>query len=329
MPEHTSSDWSLEELESLLAGYDIAGQVTGAEVLAGGVDNLNLLVTIDGQRLVLRRYDITPDEEVDFELTLIRFLTERRFPTAPVLLRPDGAPKAAFMGRPAALFRFVPGTHPRPDSPEAGLRVAEVIADLHLVTRGLKLRRLRSRTDMGRLRRLEEVALYHGIFTADLVELLRQVRELREEYIARVVARDEGMLRGVVYHDPNPSNILLDERGAVVALLDFDEAHIAYLIMDLASLVMYWARTADHGVDPRRAAQLFTAYHRRRPLLDMEREMLPDSLLLLFLADAAEYVTGALERDPTSNPVPECHSYQAYTMLQANTAWREEISAFT
>ncbi len=329
MPKRASSDWSLEELERLLEGYGLTGPVTGVEVLAGGVDNLNLLVTVDRERLVLRRYDVTPDEEVDFELSLIRFLTEHHFPTAPVLLRPDGSPKAAFMDRPAALFRFVSGTHPRPESPEATLRVAEAVADLHLVTRGLKLRRLRSRTDMGRLRRLEEVALYYGIFTADLVELLRHVREIREEYISRAVARDEGMLRGVVYHDPNPSNILMDERGAIVALLDFDEAHIAYLIMDLASLVMYWARTEDHGIDAAAAARLFAAYHHRRPLLDMEREMLPDALLLLFLADAADYVTGGLERDPTGNPVPECHSYQAFKLLLAGTAWRDEINAFS
>ena len=311
-------------MRGFLAAYGIAARELEAAPLAGGCDNLNLLVTFGTRRVVLRRYSYTPEEEIEWELQLIRYLATRGFPTPAVFAGEDGALSHDFLGRPAALFTFILGREPSPQSPQEAAQVAAAVAQLHLVTRDLHLPHARSHTDWKRLERLEMTA--SRLSSPGLAEMAARAREFREEFTERLAAVNNDLPAGIVHHDANPGNALLDEEGKLVALLDFDEAHEGELLTDVASLLRLWA-TPDHwqGLKPEMTEAILSAYNERRPLSEVEWEMLPDFLLFFTLADAAAYVTGSLASDPTGAPVPECRAYQRFMDLERERTWMKML----
>gem|GEM_PF-6746853 len=58
-----------------------------------------------------------------------------------------------------------------------------------------------------------------------------------------------------------------------------------------------------------------------------ERWWLPDFVLRTFLADAAEHVAGALDRDPESRPVAGSRSFATYRRLLEEPGWRGALPA--
>ncbi len=239
-------DWSAEEMRALLAEYGRNPATLEVAPLPGGWENLNLLVHLDppgGERLVLRRYDVTEPAEVPWELELLRFLTEKRFPTAALIPQTDGGLATSLGGRPAALFAFVPGKHPQWDSPTAGEQAGEVVALLHEVTAGLSLPYPRTRLDnRKRLARFQAWLAERGLSPEEhaLAELAERVQEYTATFEARLAPRARALPYGVVHHDAHGNNLLVDERGDLVALLDFDDAHETYLLADLAVLIDVW-----------------------------------------------------------------------------------------
>lgn len=316
--------WTEHDVRQFLAAYGMEPRELDAAPLAGGCDNLNLLVTFGAQRVVLRRHSHTPDEEIEWELQLIRYLATRGFPTPSVFVGDDGALSRDFLGRPAALFDFVPGREPNPQSPQEGAQVAAAVAQLHLVAGDLHLPYARSHTDWKRLERLEVAA--SCLSSPGLADMAARMRGFRGEFAERLGAVNGDLPAGIVHHDANPGNALLDAEGKLVALLDFDEAHEGELLTDVASLLRLWATPDDwQGLKPEMTEAVLSAYHERRALSEAEWEMLPHFLLLFTLADAAGYVTGSLASDPTGAPVPECRAYHRFVGLERDRAWTKML----
>jgi len=318
--------WTLADVRPFLAGYGLEGDVRAAAPLEGGCDNLNLLFTLGDRRLVLRRYSHTPAEQIEWELQLIRLLHARGFPTPAVFPRVDGALSADFLGRPAALFEFVPGREADPQSPREAAQVAGAIAELHLLTRDLHLPHARPHTDWARLDRLEATAA--RLSSPGLGEMAARVRQFRLQFAARLASVRGPLPAGIVHHDTNPGNALIGEEGRLVALLDFDEAHEGEFLSDVAALLRLWATPRSwQGLRPEMVEAVLSTYHARRPLSRAEWELLPDFLLFFTLADAAEYVSRALASDPARAPVRECRTWQRFLDLERDRKWAELLAA--
>lgn len=314
------------DVRDFLSAYGLKPQALHARVLRGGQENLNLRLNVDGEALVLRRYAVTPPPEVRWELDVVDRLVDRGFPTAPVLRRRDGDLCGDLGGRAAALFRFVPGTRPRPHTLWAGEEVAGVLAALGAMTLGGHSEGLRSRTDRRRLERLLCVARVTPAGDPDLPALSAAVdralgwRQAHADAWARLP-------RGVVHHDAHWDNVLLDGARRLTALLDFDEAYGDCLLTDVARLLRLWGvRRPGGGIRRERARRLLAAYERRRPLTAEERRWLPDFVVFTSLADAADYVARHLERDPRSRPVSGSWSYATYRRLLDEPGWRTGLT---
>ena len=83
----SAPSWSTEDVRALLAVYGLAPKVLLAEQLDSWWLNLVLRVQADGEDLVLRRYGVTPPEEVQWELAVLEYLATHDFPTYSPLLR--------------------------------------------------------------------------------------------------------------------------------------------------------------------------------------------------------------------------------------------------
>ena len=327
-----SGPWSVEEVRGLLAGYGRRPRALAVAALAGGIENLNLRVDADGELLVLRRYDATAPAEVPWELELLRRLVARRFPTAPPIARPDGALLSTFADRPAALFAYVPGRHPAPDDPRAAAQAADAVARLHELTEGLALPHPRTRMDSRRrLARFRTWLEARGPRPneAALARLAAEVEAYTAELDARLGPRAGALPRGAIHHDAHADNILVDEAGRLVALLDFDDAHEAFLLGDLAVLLEAWgSEPASHALAPERTGVVLRAYRARRPLGEAEFELLPDFLALYSLADSVQYVADHVESGmPAERAAADCNQYARFRAWTARPGWRDRLRA--
>jgi Ser/Thr protein kinase RdoA (MazF antagonist) len=294
-----------------------------------GADNLNIPFSCEDGRFVFRCYKVTPRDEIPFELEVITALHRSGFPTPGVLQTRSGALLCDTREGPAALFEFVDGKLMDPYAPDSLKKAAELLACLHHRTQDMQVTgpRKRSRTDIGRIQRLQR--MLEGIKgiagEADLRELVRLACETAEAYRACSEKGEARLPFGVIHHDPNCSNILVDGRGEVAALLDFDEAHESHLILDVAAFLQYWCYDLEHGLDVAAAAEAIGYYHRLRPLTHEEMDCLRSAILLNLAADASDYLAGRIVAGDTGVSVHSCHSYRRFSALLATPDWETYV----
>ncbi|HZO31183.1 MAG TPA: phosphotransferase [Chloroflexota bacterium] len=325
--------WTIDDVRAFLGLYGRAPERLAVEQLESWWCNTVLRLEADGERLVLRRYGLTPPEEVRWELALLGHLRTHQFPTIAPLAHVqtrDGTDEtdaylAEFLGSPAILYPYVEGHNACDGRVERGRGIAQtatVVARLHGLTEGLALPhpRVRSGTDSLRLlRELREYAAHRVVPPPDtaLREMLRQGDATMQQLTARIepyIARPHDLPRGIVHHDAHCANVLFrDDR--LVALIDFDDACEGFLLADLSAMVANWAVTSQGqtALNHDWAAVVVREYERHRPLTAAERDLLPDFVAAFLLADAAAYVRDRLEQDADGDTaVHECHVYRRF-----------------
>jgi len=332
--------WTEAEVGAFLAGYGRRPRRLTVEALPCWWFNLVLRVEADGETLVLRRYGITPPEEVRWELALLRHLRAGGFPTIAPLVRPDGAPFGRFAGKPAILYPYIPGHSgcaATLDRETAMLQTATAIGRLHRLTGGLTLPypRVRSGSDSRRLLAAFRDAVARRGVAADepaLAGLVAAVEAADREFAARLAAATAapgGLPEGVVHHDAHCANVLFRD-GRLVALIDFDDACPGPLVGDVGVLLGAWAiDPATDALDPERAGRLLRAYERERPLGGAERDLLPDVLALYLLGDAAAGLQDVLAAGGAGAAVEaavrEEPQYRRFRRCTAGPDWREGL----
>jgi Ser/Thr protein kinase RdoA (MazF antagonist) len=291
--------------------------------------NTVLKLDADGERLVLRRYGLTPPEEVRWEIALLLHLGTHAFPTVTPLPRahpggtdPTGAYLSDFLGYPAILYPFIEGQSARDGQVEWRHAIAEtaaVVARLAALTAGLVLPypRVQSGTDSRRvLRELREYAAQRDVSTPEpaLDDLLSRAEQMDQHLTARIAPyadRPNDLPRGIVHHDAHWANVLFHE-NRFVALIDFDDACEGYLVSDLAAMVANWGVPASgEALDPVLASLAVREYERHRPLTAVERDLLPDFVAAFILADGAAYVRDRLTHSANGDvAVRECNAFR-------------------
>jgi homoserine kinase type II len=326
-----SGSWTREEVRTFLAGYGRAPRRLVVEQLRSWWWNVVLRVEADGERLVLRRYGVTPHEEVLWELALLRHLQAHDFPTIAPLPRPDGAPCGTFANQPAILYPYVEGHNgcrPELDRVRAMAEAAATIARLHRLTEGLALPHPRARSGADSRRLVRQFLAFtqeRGVAPDEpaLAEVVARAREVAAEFGARLAPVERDLPRGVVHHDAHCANVLFrDER--LVALIDFDDACPSFLVADVAVLLENWAADARaDALRPDHAAHVLRAYERLRPLTAAERDLLPDFLALYVLGDAVTELRDELARGTAGDPaVAACAGYRRFLRRTAGADWR-------
>lgn len=328
--------WTQDEVRDFLVAYGRAPRRMEVQQLESWWWNVVLRVEADGERLVLRRYGVTPAEEVLWELALLRHLRADDFPTIAPLSRPDGAPCGTFAGKPAILYPYVEGhngCHPDLDPRLAMAQTASLIARLHRLTQDLVLPhpRVRSGSDSHRL--LTQFLRFtrdRGVAPGEreLARMVADAERCADELATRLAPLERDLPRGIVHHDAHCANVLF-RGGRLVALIDFDDACPGYLVADLAQMIGTWViDSRTHSLRPERATHLIRSYERHRALTAAERDLLPDALALFCLGDATVDVQSWLERGVASDAaVADCDAYRTFRQLTACPGWRDALRA--
>ena len=283
-------------LAGLFARYDV-GEPRRCRAASLGIENSNYFVTTvrSGRE---HEWVLTLLEQPSYcgpaYVPLLDLCHAAGLPVAPLVRNAAGEAIETWIGKQAMLAPRLLGAHV--DVPGRGHleTLGRVIADFHAATttpafevppypRDQRWLKDRSASTRGRAARTDERLLFDCVDRVNGMLDRADVREL--------------LPSGIVHGDLFRDNVLFDG-PELTGVLDFHHAARGYLVYDLAVAVNDWCNGPGGVLDQERAAALVTAYHRTRPLSDLERELFPGFLLYAALAFWLSRLVVALETDP-------------------------------
>ena len=262
------TDVSFEELEAVLAGYDV-GMPLSFKGIAEGVENSNFYLQTDRGGFFLTLYEKRVQEsDLPFFLGLMEHLAARGLACPQPIRRKDGAQWSEINGRPAALVTFLNGLSLRRPEAVHCAAAGEALARLHDAGAGFALTRPNALGPAGWRDLVEKTAAGADEIERDLGELIATShRDL-------LGAWPQGLPVGVIHADLFPDNVLF--MGARVSgLIDFYFACNDAFAYDLAVMLNAWCFEIDGSYNVTKGRSLIAAYQTQRTLTAAEIAALP------------------------------------------------------
>ena len=262
------TDVSFDELETMLAGYDI-GEPVSFKGIAEGVENSNFYLRTDRGAYILTLYEKRVHaDDLPFFLGLMDHLAERGIACPVPVHRKDGARATELNGRPAAILTFLEGLSFRRPGPAHCAAAGVALARLHEAGADFALTR-ENTLGLAGWRNLAERTMAH----ADTVQ--PGLRALIEVGLSRLVSEWPSALpSGVIHADLFPDNVLF-MHDKVSGLIDFYFACNDAYAYDLAVMLNAWCFEADGAFNITKSRSLVTGYGRGRAMSDTEVASLP------------------------------------------------------
>jgi len=240
---------------------------------AHGTVNSNFRLRASGRLWFLRLNEGKRDEDVAGEVALVDRLRAHGLATPEIVRAQDGRAIVQAAGRPVTLFPWLDGREAHPDAkdPATVALAGAALAQLHRAGWGMRAEELpRNHYSLEALSaRLESFA--DDLRVADIVPALR--------YELDRARRRRTLPSGLIHQDLFPDNVLVDGGGALVAVLDFEQATWGMYVYDLAVAINAWCWTGSRIHKPAVDA-LLAAYEALRPLDHSERTRLVDEARL-------------------------------------------------
>ena len=262
------TDVSFEELETLLADYDL-GEPLSFKGIAEGVENSNFALSTDKGNFILTLYEKRVREtDLPFFLGLMEHLSTKGI-SCPLPVRSrSGALWTTLNRRPAALLTYLNGLSLR--RPEAAHcdAVGRALAELHAAGADFPLRRPNA-LSIGAWRELAGAVLdgADGVQTGLRAQIEEALKGLEATW-------PSGLPSGVIHADLFPDNVFF-LGNQLSGLIDFYFACTDTLAYDVAICLNAWCFEADHSYNVTKGRALLRAYSNVRALTAIERAALP------------------------------------------------------
>jgi homoserine kinase type II len=192
-----------------------------------GTVNSNFRVRASGREWFLRVNEGKREADVAGEARLVSHLVAHGVPTPPLVPTRDGRPYYSYDNKFVSLFPWVAGV--------------EAQALTHLEAAGRALQAIHAAGEIDELPRnhytLDELSRRLESFAAD--GRFAEVVPALERELDRARGRARGG-EGLIHQDLFPDNLLVDEDGALAAVLDFEQATRGPFVYDLAVLLNAW-----------------------------------------------------------------------------------------
>jgi homoserine kinase type II len=254
------------ELEAFLAPYGL-GRLLEFEGIAAGTENSNFFVSLERGEYVLTLIERGPRDDLGFFIALLDVLHDAGLPVPYALRTTDGRAVGELAGLPALLQPRLPGRHVAQPNPHHCQAVGELLARLHLATRGEIIERP---SDRGLDWMLAEGPL-QALHLDDAGRLL--LKAALEEIVQlrlRFEQLPQANLHGDLFHD----NVLFDG-NRLSGVIDFYNACSGPMLYDLAIAANDWCVEPDGQFDPQRLHALLGGYAALRPFSAAEAELWP------------------------------------------------------
>jgi homoserine kinase type II len=249
------------EAQALLHELDL-GELHKLCGIESGIENTNYFVSTSGGEFVLTLFERLRPDQLPFYLQLMQHLARRGLAVPEPASNRQGELLHRLCGKPAALVNRLPGKPLQTPAPSHCAALGEVLARMHLAARDYPL----SQPNLRGLAWWNDTApLVLPHLEADQAALLKG--ELAyANHIAQGSAYTADMFR---------DNVLF-EGEALTGVFDFYFAGVDSWLFDLAVCLNDWCvESSSAAHDPARTNALLQGYTRVRPLVQVERRLLP------------------------------------------------------
>lgn len=262
------TDVSFEDLEALLANYDV-GAPLSFKGIAEGVENSNFYLRTTSGAFILTLYEKRVREtDLPFFLGLMEHLASYGIASPVPVRRKDGNLFATVNRRPAALLTYLDGLSLRQPTVAHCAAAGAALAALHEAGRGFQLSRPNALSVKGWRDLVDAIA-----DRADTVHAgMRALIESTLEHLDQIWPT--GLPGGVIHADLFPDNVLFMD-GQVSGLIDFYFACNDAFAYDLAILLNAWCFELDGAFNITKGKALLGAYNKHRAISDEEVAALP------------------------------------------------------
>jgi len=252
------------QLSAWLRNYSI-GKLINLQGISSGIENTNYFVTTSHGKYVLTLFEKLTHSELPYYLNLMAYLSRHGLPCPGPVADLDNKFLGELNGKPASIVTCLPGKSQEHPTAIHCAEVGELLANMHLSglsypekmenSRGPKWWKVAARDVM-------------PFLTEDEAGILKEELHFQSSY------RCENLPRGVIHADLFRDNVLFND-SAMGGVIDFYFACNDVLLYDLAITANDWCLNEDTELDTERTLSLLEAYHRTRPLLDIERDAWP------------------------------------------------------
>jgi homoserine kinase type II len=262
------TDFSDEELQQFIRGYDL-GAVQSLKGIAEGVENSNYLLATEAGQFILTLYEkrVDPDD-LPFFLGLMDHLAARGINCPTPVHDRQGQVLGRLANRPAAIVTFLAGIWVRRPRVQHCAAVGRALAGMHRAAEGFALTRCNA-LSVDSWRPLYETC--DG--RADEVQA-DLGREIEAELAFLEADWPDDLPAGVIHADLFPDNVFFlgDELSG---LIDFYFACNDMLAYDAAVCLNAWCFESDGSLNVTKARALLSGYAAVRPFTRAEIRALP------------------------------------------------------
>ena len=258
------------DLAAIADAFDLGAVRTWASIAAGTINSNYALIT-DRGRFFVRVNEGKAEADVAWEARLVHALAGRGLTTPPPRAARDGKHYAPHGTKWVSVFAWVDGEHLATVTEARASELGAQLARLHQIGLALPAEwRRASIYDHAHL-----ALRYRGFQASPDPQLATAIAILGEELAhaeattAIRAAATHGMIHGDLFRD----NVLWDDRGRLVAILDFEQASGGSLVYDLAVCLNDWCWDGGPRLDLARA--MIAGYVHGRALTAADREALP------------------------------------------------------
>lgn len=282
------------DFEEILSNYNL-GEVVYSNPITNGTVQTNFLIMTTRVKLVFRYYENRSKKSVLFEINLINYLIDKKYPLPTPFCNKYGQFIGIYKNKPYVLFNFVEGEHIENPNEIQQNQLIRKVAELHNFTIGCKPKLTQYRLNYN-VEQCEKLAQE----SAEKINTLNTREKLKwyTNQLSQLIL-PSSLPKGICHSDFHFSNVLF-KNGEFNALIDFDDANYTFLIFDLVCLMEPFKITFDWNTwnkfsvednvfDFNQARKVVLEYSKYRSLSECEKIHLFDVFKLSVLIDCIWY----------------------------------------
>jgi Ser/Thr protein kinase RdoA (MazF antagonist) len=290
---------------NVLTQYDL-GRIHSVQTKSGGGVDESFIVVCDGGRYFFKRraLNYTP-EMIECDHALVQFLVDEGFPTPAVVPTRNGCTWVEQEGRLYEAYTYVEGEGFASGDIRQMSSLGRTVGKYHRLVASYRPPRIKlppwQDTSISGFLGLSgyvafqlETLLPRGWIGEPEVQLLRELtQQLKGQ--GQAISKETGVISLTVHGALEPGNVLFDQAGRVIAVVDWADSAQFARVFDVAhALLKFGGRRPDAVLPgqvgptlPWSSVESFAnAYRQLVQLLKLERALLPWVMLACRLADA-------------------------------------------
>jgi len=280
-----------------------------------GILNENYIVRdANGLKYVFKVYKLRKPELVDFEISVLRKIKKHDFPAPHPIISNQGKYQHTFGDKPAVLFVYIEGNHPKHMDASLMYRAGELLATFHNITSNLSLKYAKDSWEPVDMEKYI-TATYPRMAGSKIRRVGRAVPYITNEMNG--ISFTKTLPKGITHQDVRRDNILIDGSGKI-HLIDFDNMYKGVLLYDVATPII-WECFNNGRIDKKLLRAYLSGYQSKRMFTSNERKHFFDAIRFRLLREAYTWPMRFDSYEAVENLERFLKNYHAWKSLKGFT----------